>query len=120
MGILWCIIISLIWKLLMGKNDEFNKNYIIVGIIGGFFFGSVIGGLMLVILNWDVNFGNIYILGVFLGGSFGFVWSLFKFFMFLGGVRIWGKYGVILGVIWGLFFGIIIGIVVIFYLLFLS
>ncbi|MDT9338365.1 hypothetical protein VV11_002385 [Trichodesmium erythraeum 21-75] len=120
MGILWCTIISLIWKSLMGKKDESNKNYIIAGIIGGFFLGSAIGGLMLAILNRDANFGNTYILGAFLGGSFGFVWSLFKPPMFLGGVRIWGKYGAILGAIWGSFFGTIIGIVATLYLLFSS
>ena len=111
MGILWCTIISMIWKSLMGKKDESNKNYIIAGIIGGFFLGSIIGGLMLAILNRDANFGKAYILGAFLGGIFGFVWSLFKPPMFLGGVRIWGKSGAILGSIWGSFFGTIIGIV---------
>ncbi|MCL2934550.1 MAG: hypothetical protein MGG11_20575 [Trichodesmium sp. MAG_R03] len=111
MGILWCTIISMIWKSLMGRKDESNKNYIIAGIIGGFFIGSIIGGLMLAILNRDANFGKAYILGAFLGGSFGFVWSLFKPPMFLGGVRIWGKSGAILGSIWGSFFGTIIGIV---------
>lgn len=111
MGILWCTIISMIWKSLMGRKDESNKNYIIAGIIGGFFLGSIIGGLMLAILNRDANFGKAYILGAFLGGSFGLVWSLFKPPMFLGGVRIWGKSGAILGSIWGSFFGTIIGIV---------
>ena len=111
MGILWCTIISMIWKSLMGRKDESNKNYIIAGIIGGFFLGSIIGGLMLAILNRDANFGKAYILGAFLGGIFGFVWSLFKPPMFLGGVRIWGKSGAILGSIWGSFFGTIIGIV---------
>ena len=115
MGILWCIIISMIWKSLMGRKDESSKNYIIAGIIGGFFLGSVIGGLMLAILNRDANFGKAYILGAFLGGIFGFIWSLFKPPMFLGGVRIWGKSGAILGAIWGSFlmaiaFGIIGGI----------
>lgn len=120
MGILWCIIISMIWKSLMGRKDESSKNYIIAGIIGGFFLGSVIGGLMLAILNRDANFGKAYILGAFLGGIFGFIWSLFKPPMFLGGVRIWGKSGAILGAIWGSFFGTIIGIVTTVSLLFWS
>lgn len=120
MGILWCIIISMIWKSLMGRKDESSKNYIIAGIIGGFFLGSVIGGLMLAILNRDANFGKAYILGAFLGGFFGFIWSLFKPPIFLGGVRIWGKSGAILGAIWGSFFGTIIGIVTTVSLLFWS
>jgi len=120
MGILWCTIISLIWKSLMGRKDESSKNYIIAGIIGGFFLGSAIGGLMLAILNRDANFGRAYLLGAFLGGSFGFVWSLFRPPMFLGGMRIWGKSGAILGAIWGSFFGTIIGIVATVCLLFWS
>ncbi|NES02325.1 MAG: hypothetical protein F6K22_05425 [Okeania sp. SIO2F4] len=111
MGILWSIIISMIWKSLMARQDESSKNYIIAGIIGGCFLGSAIGGLMLAILNRDANFGKVYILGAFLGGSFGFIWSLFKPPMFLGGMRIWGKSGAILGGIWGSFFGTIIGMV---------
>ncbi|MDJ0519243.1 MAG: hypothetical protein QNJ74_24300 [Trichodesmium sp. MO_231.B1] len=110
MGVLWCTIISLIWKSLMGRQDESSKNYIIGGIIGGLFIGSAIGGLMLAILNRDANFARAYLSGAFLGGSFGFFWSLFKPPMFLGGMRIWGKSGAILGAIWGAFFGTIIGI----------
>ncbi|MGD1809375.1 hypothetical protein ACP6PL_28615 [Dapis sp. BLCC M126] len=120
MGVLWCTIISLIWKSLMGRQDESSQNYIITGIIGGFFLGSAIGGLMLAILNRDPNFGKIYILGAFLGASFGFVWSLFRPPIFLGGVRIWGKSGAILGAIWGAFFGTLIGIVATVCLLFWS
>ncbi|WP_094671817.1 hypothetical protein [Hydrocoleum sp. CS-953] len=120
MGILWCTIISLIWKSLTGRRDESSKNYIIGGIIGGLFLGSAIGGLMLAILNRDANFARAYLSGAFLGGSFGFVWSLFKPPMFLGGMRIWGKSGAILGAIWGSFFGTIIGIVATVCLLFWS
>ncbi len=120
MGILWCTIISLIWKSLTGRQDESSKNYIIGGIIGGLFLGSAIGGLMLAILNRDANFARAYLSGAFLGGSFGFVWSLFKPPMFLGGMRIWGKSGAILGAIWGSFFGTIIGIVATVCLLFWS
>ncbi len=111
MGILWCTIISLIWKSLMGRQNEKYKNYIIPGIIGGFFLGGAIGGFILAVLNRDANFGRAYVSGAFLGASFGLVWSLFKPPMFLGGVRIWGKSGAILGAIWGSFFGTIIGIV---------
>ena len=120
MGILWCTIISLIWKSLMGRQDESSKNYIIFGIIGGFFLGSSIGGLMLAILNRDANVGKAYISGAFVGATFGFVWSLFKPPMFLGGARIWGKSGAILGAIWGSFFGAILGIVATVCLLFWS
>ena len=120
MGVLWCTIISLIWKSLMGRQDESSKNYIIAGIVGGFFLGGAIGGLMLAILNRDANFGRAYLSGAFLGGSFGFVWSLFRPPMFLGGMRIWGKSGAILGAIWGSFFGTIIGIVATVCLLFWS
>ncbi|NET14813.1 MAG: hypothetical protein F6K08_19245, partial [Okeania sp. SIO1H6] len=45
------------------------KNYIIFGIIGGFFLGSVIGGLMLAILNRDANVGKAYISGAFLSNN---------------------------------------------------
>ncbi|NEQ34886.1 MAG: hypothetical protein F6K40_00595 [Okeania sp. SIO3I5] len=119
-SILWCTVISLIWKSLMARQDESSKNYIIAGIVGGFFLGSALGGLMLAILNRDANYGKAYLLGAFLGGSFGFVWSLFKPPMFLGGTRIWGKSGAILGAIWGSFFGTIIGIVATVCLLFWS
>lgn len=120
MGVLWCTIISLIWKSLMGKQDESSKNYIIAGIIGGLLIGSAIGGFMLAILNRDANFGRAYISGIFLGAIFGLVWSLFKPPMILGGVRIWGKQGAILGAIWGSFLGTIIGVVVMVSLLFWS
>lgn len=120
MGVLWCTIISMMWKALMGKQDESSKNYIIVGIMGGLLIGSAIGGFMLAILNRDANFGRAYISGAFIGASFGLVWSLFKPPMILGGVRIWGKQGAILGAIWGSFLGTIVGIVVTVSLLFLS
>ncbi|NEP83337.1 MAG: hypothetical protein F6K39_37510, partial [Okeania sp. SIO3B3] len=43
------------------------------------------------ILNRDANFGRAYISGAFMGATFGFVWSLFKPPMLLGGARIWPK-----------------------------
>lgn len=120
MGVLWCTIISLIWKSLMSREDESSKNYVIGGIVSGLLLGAAVGGLMLAILNRDASFGRVYILGAFLGGSFGLVWSLFKPPMLLGGVRIWGISGAILGGTWGSFFGSIIGIAATVWLVFLS
>ena len=120
MGILWSTIISLIWKSLMGKQDESSRNYIIAGIIGGFFLGSVIGGFIIAVFSRDANFGRAYISGAFLGAGFGLVWSLFKPPMILGGARIWGKQGAILGAIWGSFLGTVVGVVVMVSLLLLS
>ncbi|MDJ0553890.1 MAG: hypothetical protein QNJ68_05540 [Microcoleaceae cyanobacterium MO_207.B10] len=120
MGILWCTIMSLIWKSLIGRQDESSRNYIIAGIIGGFFLGGAVGGFILAVLNRDANFGRAYISGIFLGAIFGLVWSLFKPPMILGGTRIWGKQGAILGAVWGAFLGTIVGIVVTIGLLFWS
>ena len=112
MGILWCTTISFIWKSLMGKQGESNRNYIIAGITGGLLLGSGVGGFILAALNRNSSFGRAYILGAFMGAIFGLVWNLFKPPMILGGTRIWGKQGAILGAIWGAFLGTIVGMLV--------